>query len=76
MMQHEVCKNYSVFVTEGDFAALLNPSFNWEQIRTDLLSFIDADSVVPLQHSNFWEEDHLKDTQARSLIWKLQVWHN
>lgn len=67
-------KTVVIFVTEGDFAAFLNPSFNWKQIRTDPLNVIDAGSMGQLHHCNLWEKDHLKDIQT-SLIWKPKVWH-
>lgn len=56
-----------IFVTEGDFADLLNCSFSWEQIRTDLLDFSD---VTP------WS-DYTTPNSGRKTIWRtlrLQVW--
>ena len=50
------------------------PKHPWEKIGTDLFQFNDIDYMVTVDYLfNFWEVDHLENTQSKTVIRKLKT---
>ncbi|XP_059586308.1 uncharacterized protein LOC109285591 [Alligator mississippiensis] len=78
MEQCEVCKEYSGKQLKERLNPHDIPSWLWEKVGIDLFNVNDRNYMVTIDYYSFGDVDYLEDTQARTVIRKLNAhfaWH-
>ena len=67
------CRKYQVANPAESLMVHEVPDRPWAKVGVDLFKFADRDYLCTVDYmSNFWEVDHLQNTEAKTVITKLK----
>lgn len=74
MEQCSICSAWGVKQQKETLRPHEEPTRPWEKIVTDLFHCNDRDYMITVDYlSNFWEVDHLENTESKTVIRKLKA---